>query len=435
MGRPWAAVVAPLAAIALALLPARVMAWPMPVPAASPAAPAEPAAPTPPPAAPAPDTIKKPDVPAPAAQPVPAPPAALTPPVAEPPPAPPSPIERPLLTKDVLPEAGYVPGYRRVPSLGMAPQAPQVGALPGGLTPGFSAPMPPSDWVFQWTGFMNVTAQFGINERPATADGQRTTVFHVPPQMIDEYQSFVGTSTMPGSWVQMNFRYGNRDVTANLTLSTWNPSQPTTFYQLGSQGFVNNAYITYNIPAIGKLRLRTNLGYFFYNYGNLGQYTAGMYQMPYVGGARGVGGLLIAEYPLSTRGVGVRRGRLHGQPQRPLAGRRRPRQPEQQRRSVVPRVVRPAPARRHHPQDRLHAEAGAALDVQLRAGRPHAVRRQRQPAARQHGHARHRRITRRPTAASTCSASTRRCRTRSMACWRSADRTSTRTTRSRCAAC
>jgi hypothetical protein len=213
--------------------------------------------------------------------------------------APPSPIDRPLLTKDVLAEPGYVPGYRLVPSLGMSPHAPRVGALPGGLTPGFSAPMPPNDWVFQWTGFMNVTAQFGINERPATADGQRTTVFHVPPQVVDEYQSFVGTSTMPGSWVQMNFRYGNRDITANLTLSTWNPSQPTTFYQLGSQGFVNNAYLTYNIPAIGKLRMRANLGYFFYNYGNLGQYTAGMYQMPYVGAARGVGGLLVAEYPLT----------------------------------------------------------------------------------------------------------------------------------------
>jgi len=97
----------------------------------------------------------------------------------------------------------------------------------------------------------------------------------------------------------MNFRYGNRDVSTNLTLSTWNPSQPTTFYQLGSQGFVNNAYLTYNIPAIGKLRLRANIGYFFYNYGNLGQYTAGMYQMPYVGGARGVGGLVVSEYPLT----------------------------------------------------------------------------------------------------------------------------------------
>ena len=289
------------------MLPGRATAQPQPAPVASPPAPAPPGTAAPPP--PATTTIPQgekteetPDAPAAAPQPVPPPPAALTPPVAEPPPAPPSAIEppaRPLLTKDVLPEAGYVPGYRLVPSLGMPPQAPRVGALPGGLTPGFSAPMPANDWTFQWTGFMNVTAQFGINERPATADGQRTTVFHVPPQVIDEYQSFVGTSTMPGSWVQMNFRYGNRDVAANLTLSTWNPSQPTTFYQLGSQGFVNNAYITYNIPAIGKLRLRTNLGYFFYNYGNLGQYTAGMYQMPYVGGARGVGALLIAEYPLT----------------------------------------------------------------------------------------------------------------------------------------
>jgi len=152
-----------------------------------------------------------------------------------------------------------------------------------------------------------MTAQYGISTRPPPAPGQplppgqSSTVFHVPPQTVDEYQSFVGTSTMPGNWVQMNFRYGNRDVSANLTLSTWNPSAPTTYYQLGSQGFVNNAFITYNVPPLAKLRLRATLGYFFNNYGNLGPYTAGIYQSPYVGGVRGIGETLAGEYPLTPQ--------------------------------------------------------------------------------------------------------------------------------------
>jgi hypothetical protein len=254
--------------------------------------------PPPPPAAPKPPE-EKPigEIATPQAEPPPVqPPPEVTAPI---PPAdqPPPPVK---LTKDVLADPGYVPGYVAVPQLGMSPWSPSVAALPGGLTPGFQTPMPPNDWTFQFTGFMNVTAQYGISRRPNPAPGQSDLVFHVPPVVPDEYQSFVGTSTVPGSWIQMNFRYGNRDVTANLTLSTWNPSQPTTFYQLGSQGFINNAFLTYNVgPIIDRLRMRATLGYFFNNYGNLGPYTAGIYQMPYVGAVRGVGGALLADYPLT----------------------------------------------------------------------------------------------------------------------------------------
>jgi hypothetical protein len=214
-------------------------------------------------------------------------------------PANPPPPEPPRLTKDEVRDPGYLPGYRAIPSLGVSPWSPAVGGLPGGMTPSYGAPMPPNDWTFQFTGFMNVSAQFGIAERPNPAPGQSSTVFHVPPQVVEEYQSFVSTATVPGQWVQMNFRYGNRDVTTNLTLSTWNPSIPTTYYQLGSQGFINNAFLTYNIAPFGKLRLRATLGYFFNNYGNLGPYNAGIYQMPYVGGVRGIGGTLSGEYPLT----------------------------------------------------------------------------------------------------------------------------------------
>jgi hypothetical protein len=181
----------------------------------------------------------------------------------------------------------------------MPPFSPRVGGLPGGLTPGFAAPMPPSEWTFAWNGFMSASAQYGINHRQMPAPGQSSTVFHVPPQTVDEYQSFVGTSAMPGQWVAMNFKYGNRDVAALITLSTWNPSEPTTYYALGSQNFIQNAYITYDLPAAGRLKTHATFGYFYNNYGNLGQYGPGIYQSPITGGPRGVGEDVLAEIQLS----------------------------------------------------------------------------------------------------------------------------------------
>ncbi len=233
----------------------------------------------------------------------------LPPPVEALPPRERPPAEQPPLTggrpKDQLPDAGYVPGYGGFyPSFGLAPYSPRVGGLPGGMTPGYGAPMPPSEWSFSWNGYLSASAQFSVNQRQTlpgepVAPGQSKLVFHVPPQVVDEYQSFVGTSTMPGQWIAMNFRYGNRDVSANVTLSTWNPTQPTTYYQLGSQGFINNAYLAYNIPAFGRLKLTANAGYFYNNYGNLGQYGPGIYQSPVAGGPRGIGARMVAEYRLT----------------------------------------------------------------------------------------------------------------------------------------
>jgi hypothetical protein len=225
-------------------------------------------------------------------------------PPGEQPPAPQPPVVggRP---KDQIPDAGYLPGYGGFyPSFGLSPRSPRVGAAPGGLTPGYGAPMPPSEWTFSWTGYLSASAQFSVNQRQLLPgqqleSGQTKTVFHVPPNVIDEYQSFVGTATMPGQWIAMNLRYGNRDVSANVTLSTWNPTQPTTYYQIGSQNFIQNAFIAYDIGPFGNLKLTANAGYFYTNYGNLGQYGPGVYQSPVAGGPRGVGFRIVAEYKLN----------------------------------------------------------------------------------------------------------------------------------------
>ena len=200
---------------------------------------------------------------------------------------------------DELTNPGYVPGYRRQSSLSLSPYAPRVAALPGGLTPAYGAPSPPSDWTFQFSGFLSASLQFSTNKRVVSADGQSTTVFHAPPQTIDEYASFVGTSTMPGQWAQIAFVYGTPKVSANVSLTTWNPTDPSTFYQIGSQQFISNAFLAFNPFPIGPLNFRASFGYFYESYGNLGQYGPGMYTNSLVAGARGVGEKLSLGYDLS----------------------------------------------------------------------------------------------------------------------------------------
>jgi hypothetical protein len=198
-----------------------------------------------------------------------------------------------------LHDAGYVPGYRPNQSLGLSPYAPRTAGLPGGMTAGYAAPGPFKDWTFRWTGFFTASLQTSINERVAPAPGQSTTVFHSPPQTIDAYGTFPGTSTMPGEYALMNFVYGNRYVSATVSLTTWNPDDASTYYQIGSQQFINNFYLTYSPPPVAGIRIHALAGYFYNNYGSVGQYGLGMYTNAIVGGVRGIGEDLVAEYDLA----------------------------------------------------------------------------------------------------------------------------------------
>lgn len=222
------------------------------------------------------------------------------PPIPTPSPAPATAPEAraPQASKDELSPAGYIPGYRRYTGLGLSPYTPRVGGLPGGVTPGYGAPMPDHDWSFKWSGYMSASLQLSVDHRPIPARGQNETTYHVPPTTIDEYASFVGTATVPGNWVGMNFTYGKEAVSATVSIDTWNPTRPTTYYQIGSQYFINNMFLTFRPPPLGDLRLRFLVGYFSGSYGNLGQYGNGIYTGVMTGSPRGVGETTIAEYDL-----------------------------------------------------------------------------------------------------------------------------------------
>jgi hypothetical protein len=234
------------------------------------------------------------------ATPAPVPPPVPVTPAAPPQIAPATPRGNPIPAQaDELPNAGYVPGYRTYQGLSLGPSVPRVGALPGGLTAGFGAPTPLTQWSFRWSGFLNDSFQSSIGRRMTTGPEQTSTVFHIPPVTVDEYASFLGTSTMPGQWIALNMAYGNPIVSANIAINTWNPTEPTTYYQIGSQNFVNEAYLRFDIPPLGELKARALVGYFYTNYGAIAQYGLGMYTNPLIALVRGVGENVAGEYRLT----------------------------------------------------------------------------------------------------------------------------------------
>ena len=202
--------------------------------------------------------------------------------------------------KDDLDPAGYVPGYRKSMGLGLAPWVPQVGSVPGGFTPSFAAPSPMSDWNFNFTGYMSAALRTSFSERksPASAD-QSSTSFHSPPITADQYGTFTGTNTVPGSWADMTFQYGNRYVTGYVSIATYNPSVASSYYNPGSQYLLNNVYLTVRVPPIDHARLAITAGAVPNFYGALGQYGVGAYAPYIIGWVPGVGATTNFEYDLS----------------------------------------------------------------------------------------------------------------------------------------
>jgi hypothetical protein len=209
------------------------------------------------------------------------------------------------VVEDELEAPGYVPGYRRYESLGLSPYSPRTGAPPGGVTPSFGAPSPSDDWLFTWSGYMSASLQISIDEREDPQRGQKKTVFHAPPIIVEEYASFVSTNSLPGNWIGSNFNYGNSFVTATVQIATWNPTRPTNNLSPGSQYFINDMYLKLKAPPVENFRLTFTAGFFSLNYGGLGRYGGGFYTNTMTGGPTGAGEITNIEYDIDDTWVAV----------------------------------------------------------------------------------------------------------------------------------
>lgn len=205
---------------------------------------------------------------------------------------------------DVKDHAGYLPGYRQTPALGLSPYVPQqFASLPGGVTPQFGAPVADGTWRFDFHGYLQQPFVAGIGEREQAFIGQKTTTIHGDPVVAGgSYGFFDHSQTVPTPWAQLNFYYGNDVVKVTTIIGAWSNGQSqysAGYYQPPSQVWFNDVFLTY-APDIGPVGLSILIGAYPDRYGPMAKYTSGAYGVAFLGQLNGVGTTGTLSFPFEN---------------------------------------------------------------------------------------------------------------------------------------
>jgi len=175
-------------------------------------------------------------------------------------------------------------------TLGLAPGAPQTSALPGGVSPAFgAAPTRAGDWRFDFHGFLTLPLRIGIGERENAGEGQKVTTLHAPPMIPGDFETFEYTSVVPDPWAQLNFSYGNPNVIANIIVAARTLSTAAGYFYPPDHLGINDAWLTFRLPASKSVLFNENVGAFSNRYGHMGEYDLGKYGTPLIARISGMG--------------------------------------------------------------------------------------------------------------------------------------------------
>ena len=152
------------------------------------------------------------------------------------------------------------------------------------------APEPSAEWKFEVTGYFRAPLRFSWG--PATtAQGSREsairaaqlagTQLRTPPLVPDaNYIDWRYTNSFVAPWTELNFKYGNDRVKAQVQIASYNLTDPG-YRRLESNLGINQAFITLLWPELGSnenLHLTLTVGGFTNRYGAAGRYDAGKYE-------------------------------------------------------------------------------------------------------------------------------------------------------------
>jgi hypothetical protein len=197
------------------------------------------------------------------------------------------------------------------PAFTLDPTLPQVGALPGGVTPAFGQrSLSEGEWRFDFHGFLTAPLSMGINSRPNPGlmpippsgimvtpepnpgPGQSKTVLHAPPIVPDDFETFSHTGVTPTTYAQLNFSEGNSIVAGNISIVARQPNASTTFLEPAAQLGITDVFISINPPFMNdRMHTQLYLGAFTARYGATGEYDEGRYGTPLIARISGVGEL------------------------------------------------------------------------------------------------------------------------------------------------
>jgi hypothetical protein len=187
--------------------------------------------------------------------------------------------------------------------LGLAPGAPQITNVAGGISPAYGRPSESDqDWRFDFHGMLLLPLRIGINSREGEPYvDQKKTVLHTPPLVPGSFETFEYTAIAPDPWVQLNFSYGNPTVVATIIVAarTVQNGDPA-FFNAPDHIGVNDAFFTYRPRVHEAIHVNVNLGAFASNYGHMGEYDLGRVATPLIARVSGVGATGTAIFDLEN---------------------------------------------------------------------------------------------------------------------------------------
>ncbi len=205
----------------------------------------------------------------------------------------------PRINPDAIPELRGQKAPTQRSTIGLEPGAPQTTGIAGGVTPAFGTPSrSSSDWVFDVHGFFLLPLRIGINEREDAQEGQKNTVLHTPPVTPGDFATFEYTGISPDPWAQLNFSYGNEDVTATVIIAARTVSNANGFFNPADQLGINDAFITFHPKPKGNVQYNVHVGAFANRYGIMGEYDMGRYGTPLIARVSGMGATGTARFEL-----------------------------------------------------------------------------------------------------------------------------------------
>jgi hypothetical protein len=199
------------------------------------------------------------------------------------------------------------------PSLSLDPAAPQIGALPGGVTPAFGQKsLNEDEWRFDFHGFITAPLNAGIGSRQNPMEGQSKTTLHSPPVVPDDLETFSHTGVVPTTYAQINFSEGNSVITGLVSIVAKQANVSTSFLEPSSQLGITDVFVSITPPLNSRLHLQAFVGAFTTRFGTTGEYDEGRYGTPLIARISGVGEQVTAKVGLGDFTLVLVEG-LHGQ--------------------------------------------------------------------------------------------------------------------------
>jgi hypothetical protein len=158
---------------------------------------------------------------------------------------------------------------------------------------------------FYYTGYFRAPFNFGIGKNQ-TMDGagSDSTALHSPPVIPDtSYLDWRYTDLHGGPWTEIKFTYGNRKVSGNVSLSTYNLTTGS-YNKLAAQMGITSAFVSLNIPGLlpgGRGGVVANVGVFSARYGSAGRYDAGKYDTYLFGATKLAGEHMRIYYDIAPK--------------------------------------------------------------------------------------------------------------------------------------